>query len=505
MKTLSYKLFLLLSLLYVACSPQIRMEEKSIDSHVTFIIDNPSEKRMFIWREETFTDLDSLEFSSKKQLDTLKIPTPPWTIFYISHPEISSSKLVAAQGDTIHISVESAKIDISHPQKSTENLNAWVNSIVHNYPRSAKSDSLLQIKQIIIPIDSNRQYKFNQAKEMKIGFALKHENLDDTLLVKEYLTGLNEKYEEEVSEVLQLSTSENTALIDLLVYMLRNNHLSDINTIKSFYPNLNIEEFYDLEKIEKSLLENPFARKLLQAELALHASGNTHSSRNSPRGRSRFDYGFAFDSLPKTWSDSIQKYARYIAIEMMVDQEDPFTEIEKRYQIFNEIYPHDRFTKILESRYLFDLEKYRNLTNHLQLLNKDRNLTSLDSVLAMNFGNVIFVDFWASWCAPCRAAMPSSHKLSSDYKEKNLTIIYLSIDAKYDEWEDATVAEALNRKEHNYLVVNHHNANFLKQIELNTIPRYLLYDDSGQLVHQNAPGPDSPELRRLINLYLDRQ
>src|SRR5690242_20146073 len=43
-------------------------------------------------------------------------------------------------------------------------------------------------------------------------------------------------------------------------------------------------------------------------------------------------------------------------------------------------------------------------------------------------GKVVLVDFWASWCAPCRESMPVLEKLSQNYKEKGFIVLGVNID-----------------------------------------------------------------------------
>jgi hypothetical protein len=62
----------------------------------------------------------------------------------------------------------------------------------------------------------------------------------------------------------------------------------------------------------------------------------------------------------------------------------------------------------------------------------------------------------------------------------------------------------LSTLENSFIAVNYTSASFYRELQLKTIPRYLIYDKTGKLVHRNAPSPDSKEIRNEIDKYLSQ-
>ncbi len=58
-------------------------------------------------------------------------------------------------------------------------------------------------------------------------------------------------------------------------------------------------------------------------------------------------------------------------------------------------------------------------------------------------GNVVLIDFWASWCGPCRRENPAVVALYNKYKDKGFTIYSVSLDQSYDKWVQAIQADGL--------------------------------------------------------------
>ena len=101
-------------------------------------------------------------------------------------------------------------------------------------------------------------------------------------------------------------------------------------------------------------------------------------------------------------------------------------------------------------------------------------------------GKVKIIDFWASWCAPCRREMPTLVKLYKDYQTKGLEILSVSIDEKKDAWKNAIFEDGNTWK----------NVSDLKGVKspvvalygIKSIPFMVVVDENNKIVAVNLRG-----------------
>jgi len=125
----------------------------------------------------------------------------------------------------------------------------------------------------------------------------------------------------------------------------------------------------------------------------------------------------------------------------------------------------------------------------------------LESLMASHKGKIVLLDFWASWCGPCRAENPAMESLEKLYEKKNIVFVRISTDQKKEDWLRANKEESIFTR-NNFLLLNADRSTFVKAHKINTIPRYLLIDKNGKMITDDAPRPSNPRLKVLIDKYL---
>ena len=81
-----------------------------------------------------------------------------------------------------------------------------------------------------------------------------------------------------------------------------------------------------------------------------------------------------------------------------------------------------------------------------------------------------------------------------------MIFIYLSIDEDAEKWKKA-VAKFHPGYQHSYLVANARGSRMLEEL-VPSIPRYVIYGKTGELIYKNAPAPGSEQLKTALDKYL---
>ena len=115
-------------------------------------------------------------------------------------------------------------------------------------------------------------------------------------------------------------------------------------------------------------------------------------------------------------------------------------------------------------------------------------------------GKYVLVDFWASWCKPCREENPTVVKAYNKYKDKNFTILGVSLDrpGQKDEWMKAVMKDNLTWTQVSDLMF--WNSPVVQLYGIEGIPYNVLVDPYGKIIAESLRGPAlEAKLGELLN------
>lgn len=124
-----------------------------------------------------------------------------------------------------------------------------------------------------------------------------------------------------------------------------------------------------------------------------------------------------------------------------------------------------------------------------EALDFTQNDTSGKPVSLASFkGKYVLVDFWASWCKPCRMENPNVLAAYERFKSKNFTVLGVSLDKSRDAWIKAIEDDKLTWSQVSDL--KFWNNAVAQQYRIQQIPQNLLVDPNGKIVGKNLRGAE---------------
>jgi thiol-disulfide isomerase/thioredoxin len=194
-----------------------------------------------------------------------------------------------------------------------------------------------------------------------------------------------------------------------------------------------------------------------------------------------------------------QKTAEFAAGRIIATESKgwPLEDLESRIAAYKKQFPKSANNIILD-KLAADIKKFDPGQPAVDFAFK--TLEGKDQKLSDLKGKVVYLDFWASWCGPCRGEMPHAKKIREQFKDRNdVVFLYVSIDDKEEAWKKGITAMDISGI---HTRTPGWGGEIAKLYQIQSVPAYFLIDKKGNFVTKKTPRPSQTE--ELIKLIKDQ-
>jgi thiol-disulfide isomerase/thioredoxin len=121
------------------------------------------------------------------------------------------------------------------------------------------------------------------------------------------------------------------------------------------------------------------------------------------------------------------------------------------------------------------------ISGNLANANSMTAMQEFEQTMAQHKGKVVYVDFWASWCVPCRKSFPWMNTMQEKYQAQGLVVLSINLDAQL-----ALAEKFLLQTPANFDVIYDAKGTLAKKFQLKGMPSSYLFDREGKLISAHS-------------------
>ena len=504
MKTpISLAFSLILSFFFVNCKQHKNEIPKNLKDSVVIIFNHPPDQKWFYFNSGSYSgqyNHATLKYIGENGLfenfdplplgDTLTIPCFGQSHIIVSHKYkgIERHEFLLTQGDTIIVNYDFSNFPLLTSKRSGElsemyNLNYEVKNRTVNYgfePQTILNNTdfglayLLKKKSKTIPEKTRKALQHNLENYIDL----------DSILVE------HQKYVDNFSELLDsLEVSEKIDSIYLRFYTNRLNIIKEQGRVRELFqkskPKKNSNDKLESFALNDNLVYNFQYQNQLSGYL--YNQTKKEGVKQYTTSNSRFsDYRTIFDNIAA--DESVPPLSKAVILAYCFD------EICMNFKVDDKLAYYSKFLKVTSDTVKARILKERNKidlknTEDLLLVDSHGKSLTLNEAISLHRGKIIYLDFWAPWCSPCREEMANSERLHDYYSGKELVFMNVVVFDTKSSWEKIKTKFEKNPQIHYYFATNSQSSKQLESLGVNLIPHFMIFNKNGDLVVANAKRP----------------
>lgn len=176
-----------------------------------------------------------------------------------------------------------------------------------------------------------------------------------------------------------------------------------------------------------------------------------------------------------------------------------FTDARAVYELMRDEFGKTAEFKVLEKRYA-EKQPFSDGADAFPF--KLKSFEGKEVALADFKGKVVYIDFWASWCGPCKREIPYGEELKKYFTGKDVVFLNISIDEDEGKWREAV--QRLQISGIHLLSNSNHHPEVLQSYQVASIPAYFLIGKDGKFLSAPAVRPSNQQIYQLIQSGLNQ-